>query len=309
LTAVGRIVVGVDGSESGARALRWAVAEAARRGWSLDAVHAWREPFLTASPFVVADAEADALVEAARMALDDAIAAANIDEGATGVDVGRVLARGGAAAALLDASEGADLLVVGSRGRGGFARVLLGSVSHQVVHHAACAVVVVPAPRDGEDRGGGPAGPPAGPVVVGIDGSAASAAALRWALARPAAPGGPAEPVRAVLAWSYLDQHDHGFDPSYGEADALLVLERVVGEARAAVAPPPGGVERPVQTEVVNGLPAEVLLDASDGASLIVVGARGTGGFEDLLLGSVGTHLVHHAAVPVVVVRGGAAAG
>jgi nucleotide-binding universal stress UspA family protein len=138
-----RIVVGVDGSPTAQRALRWAIELARPAHATVDVVHAW-QPAVLGGPLAPVVVEADAVGAAAQRTLDEAIA--SID--ATGVEVGRVLSCGGAAGAILDAASDADLVVVGSRGCGGFTGMLLGSVSHQVAHHAPCPVVVVP--PDGE---------------------------------------------------------------------------------------------------------------------------------------------------------------
>jgi len=137
-----RIVVGVDGSEGSQRALRWAIAEARLRHASVDAVHAWHAPYLLATPYAPAPSIDPSEFEGeARAILERAVET----EVADGVPVHRVLVCGPAAPTLLDHAKDADLLVVGSRGRGGFAGLLLGSVSQQVVAHAECPVVVIPA--------------------------------------------------------------------------------------------------------------------------------------------------------------------
>jgi nucleotide-binding universal stress UspA family protein len=135
----GRIVVGVDGSEAAATALRFAAAEAHRRGASLEVVHAWTFPYLAeASPamldFDFAQGAAELLAQVVRDTLGDE----------PGVPVEQVVVRSTPAEALTTRAEGADLVVVGSRGRGGFAGLLLGSVSQQVANHAPCPVVIVP---------------------------------------------------------------------------------------------------------------------------------------------------------------------
>jgi nucleotide-binding universal stress UspA family protein len=141
---MGRIVVGVDGSEHSRRALRWALEEADLRGASLEAVAAWSYPYLAGADAVATVAvDPRELQATTARALEEAL-----EECATPAQrdaVKRTVVEDRPARALLDAANGADLLVVGSRGRGGFAGLLLGSVSSQCVHHASCPVVVVPA--------------------------------------------------------------------------------------------------------------------------------------------------------------------
>ena len=139
----GRIVVGVDGSEGALAALRWALDEAERRGADLDVLHVWHEPYLIAAGGYAMPLAAQAdLAEAAKAVLDRTLERAD----ATGahVRVEPILIQGSAARSLLDAAKHADLLVVGARGHGGFAGLLLGSVSQQCAQHAPCPVVVVP---------------------------------------------------------------------------------------------------------------------------------------------------------------------
>ena len=137
-----KIVVGVDGSEGSQRALQWAIEEAGRRDATVEALHAW-EPGLTAGLYSGAVFTEESVQEAGERVLDDTIAAAD-PAGSTKVERRCVTAQ--PAAALIEAGKDADLVVVGSRGLGGFYRLLIGSVSSQVAHHAPCPVVVVPAP-------------------------------------------------------------------------------------------------------------------------------------------------------------------
>jgi nucleotide-binding universal stress UspA family protein len=138
-----RIVVGVDGSEASQRALQWAVDEARTRGARVEAVYAWHWPYLPTTPFApFAAPDHDGAEAAARCMLDAAVEAVDA-HGLVG-PIERVVLWQGAASALLDASRGAEMLVVGSRGRGGFVGLLLGSVSQEVSHHATCPVVIVP---------------------------------------------------------------------------------------------------------------------------------------------------------------------
>jgi len=146
-----RIVVGVDDSPGGRAALAWALEEARLRGARLEVVHAWTLPWAEGfNSEVAADAtwyrdSSMALLESLIEEAETAATAAGAG-GPAVVPVPTPLQCEGPAFGLLAQAEGADLLVVGSRGRGGFAGVLLGSVSTQCVHHAHCPVTVVPAP-------------------------------------------------------------------------------------------------------------------------------------------------------------------
>lgn len=138
-----KIVVGVDGSTGSRTALRWAHAEAQLRGARLEVVAAWQYPITTSLPAFGAMPAPEDLSSQSR----DSLIALLTEEGitATGpVDVSTLVAEGTAAQVLLDASKDAGLLVVGSRGHGGFSGLLLGSVSQQCVTHAPCPIVVVP---------------------------------------------------------------------------------------------------------------------------------------------------------------------
>ena len=138
---------------------------------------------------------------------------------------------------------------------------------------------------------------PAAPrrVVVAVDGSRASRAALRRAAEEAAAHDAN---LQVVLAWGLLEQPwGEEFDPHFDADHARRYLDDVVtGEL---------GEDRPPDTElhVVNDLPAHAVLDAADGAWLVVLGNRGLGGFRGLLLGSVSQQVVHHATCPVLIVH------
>ncbi len=136
------IVVGVDGSDESREALRWALEEARLRGATVRAVSAWRDPYVVAPGFGrPEDFEFDALRERAVEALAEVVA--DVVGTKSDVHVERVVAEGPAGSVLVQAAEDADLLVVGSRGHGGFVGLLLGSVSQQCVSHAPCPVLVV----------------------------------------------------------------------------------------------------------------------------------------------------------------------
>jgi len=138
------MVVGVDGSEGARRALRFACEEARLRGASIRAVAVWHiSPGAYSGGFAPVIPDVDAFEAAARSALADAVEA--LGDAAEGLDVEQVVLEGQAADVLVEQSDGADLLVVGSRGLGGFRGLLLGSVGQQCAQHARCPVVIVPA--------------------------------------------------------------------------------------------------------------------------------------------------------------------
>lgn len=138
-----RIVVGVDGSETSRAALQWAIEEAKRHGSSVEAVHAWHDVYIgSAYPFAAGMVDPKIYRDSGERILNAAVDAE--DESGLATPVHRVLVNDSPAHALLESAKGADLIVIGSRGRGGFTGLLLGSVSQQVVHHASCPVVVVP---------------------------------------------------------------------------------------------------------------------------------------------------------------------
>ena len=139
-------------------------------------------------------------------------------------------------------------------------------------------------------------------IIAGIDGSPSSVSALRWAVWQAGLTGAT---VDAVITWHYpVSAGGYGWGPmGTGTAfDFKENAEKVLGDAIGKVCDPSSGV--PVRALIVEGNAAQVLLDASDGADLLVVGSRGHGGFAEALLGSVSQHCVHHACCPVVVIRG-----
>jgi nucleotide-binding universal stress UspA family protein len=140
-------------------------------------------------------------------------------------------------------------------------------------------------------------------IVAGVDGSPSSASALRWAIGQAGLTGAS---VDAVIAWHYpAAAASGGYGMAAGSAgpgDFQEIAEKVVADAISA-APGSAGHVR-VRARVAEGNAARVLLDAADGAELLVVGSRGHGGFTEALLGSVSQHCVQHASCPVVVIRG-----
>ncbi len=137
----GRIVVGVDGSGHSRRALQYAVEEARRRNASIEVVHAYRLPVYWGAPEFSGPVPPPTPEEVEREANE--LVDRMIGHAPSDVQVTSVVVPGAPASTLLEIAEGADLLVVGSRGRGGFRGLLLGSTGHQVIAHAPCPVVVV----------------------------------------------------------------------------------------------------------------------------------------------------------------------
>jgi nucleotide-binding universal stress UspA family protein len=205
------------------------------------------------------------------------------------LDVSTELSEDTAAAALVAASDEAAAVVVGSRGLGGFHGLLVGSVSAQVATHARSPVVVVRSPATTTDR-----------IVVGVDGSPHSVAALGYAFEQA---DWRSSALVAVHAWSRPVSSEPGdiLPLVYDATEVQAEESRVLAEAVA------GWSERypdvPVEQRVVRGHAASVLSDESREAQLLVVGSRGHGGFTGLLLGSVSHRVLHHARCPVAVVR------
>ena len=280
------IVVGIDGSVPSKLALRWAAQEAVRRGRDLDVVHAWTMPF---SMYPSGFEDPQQVKAAAATLLDDTIA--SLGDVGVPAEVRPVLVDAEPASALLQAAVGSDLLVVGSRGHGGFLGLLLGSVSQRVVAHAPCPVAVVPPTwkSDWNRR-----------MVVGVDGSEASYRALLWAVAEA---GRRRVTLDVVNAFDYHVQvMPFGPVPTINRDDleksSQVLLEDVVGRALAEA----GARTMPVELIPSPAGAARAVLDVADGADLLVVGSRGRGTFKGLLLGSVSQQCVHHAPCPVVVV-------
>jgi nucleotide-binding universal stress UspA family protein len=199
---------------------------------------------------------------------------------------------GSATDVLIAASEGAYTLVLGSRGSGGFADLVIGSTTLHVAGHAACPVIAVPAAPYSEVAPHG--------VVVGVDGSAVSESAIAFAFEAAADFG---EPLTAVHAW-YDPAHTGvgvmmplGYDPAMAAREERLVL----AESMAGWQEKFPGVT--VEHVVALGHPVPVLVHQAAGARLLVVGSRGRSSLASLVLGSVSHGVLHHATAPVAVVH------
>ena len=287
------VVAGVDGSESARRAVRWAANEAARRGAPLHLVHVCHiVPVLHPRQVAPPMEYQNALRDQGRHWLTEAEEEARHVE--PGLAVTTDLRDGVAADLLVSESRTARLVVVGSRGLGGFGAMLLGSVSVALAAHAHCPVVVVRSATDERTAA------ESGPVLVGVDGSELSDAAVAFAFETAAARG---VPVIALHTWTDVDVFGvwaaipATVDWDYLQQQAEQKLTATMGPWRAKF--PNVDVREVVERE----RPAWALLRHGADASLIVVGSRGRGAITGLGLGSVSQTLLHHAERPVVVVR------
>lgn len=156
------IVVGIDSSEPSVEALRFAIDECRLRGAKLQAVHAWQLPFVPTSqdPFLAGGLIDIPLIDPAdlRGVAEQQLAETVASVDGHGVEVEQIVVEGHPAEALVEASAEAEMLVVGSRGHGGFAELLLGSVSHACAQHARCPVAIVRTERPFVASDGGPHG-------------------------------------------------------------------------------------------------------------------------------------------------------
>lgn len=287
----GRVVVGYDGSDTSLVAVRWAAREALLRGRGLTLVHALLPPVSSGGFGVGMPPSLDLIdqLEAAAHSEVDAMATALRGE-TPGLDVASVVSIGAPSSVLLEAAETADLVVIGSRGHGGFAGLLLGSVGSQVAAHASCPVAVI---RDAADED-------ADVIVVGIDGSPAAEAALQFAFDTASRHGWS---VHAVHAWD-VPAYDLLVVPNgpipVPLSDVADDEVRLTAEALAGFRDDYPDVD--VVENLVRAPAVMALTEASARAAMVVVGTHGHGPVVGALLGSVSHGLLHKATVPVVVV-------
>lgn len=270
------IVVGYDGSPGADQAVRWAAREARARGTTLTVCLAWTPDHLQLPA-------GSAMNEAARRHGQEILARV-LPYAEAVLGPGRVrsdLAAGSAAHVLCERSQTADMVVVGSHGHSELPGLLLGSVPWQVAGHAAGRVVVV----RGASRS--PNLPP-GTVVVGVDGSAAGQAAIVFAFEEAALRD---VPLVAVCALADTPGRFGDFRSIQEDYDHMVAIE-------AKEHP-----EVSVTHQVLPGPPRSALLAAATGAQLVVVGARGRDGLDQMALGSIAEAVLQHAACPVGVVR------
>jgi len=269
------VVVGVDGSPSSLAAARYAARLAIRRQTTLDCVLAY-QPALYAyppmggmDPGLLADDRVREDLDAMLAHIAESLREAYPEL----IEVAARQVPGGPAAALIELSRTASVTVLGSRGVGGFEQLLLGSVSSQVAAHGQGPVIVV---RPLAEEAGDP-DPDMGPILVGVDGSDESTAAVRFA----------AEEAR-LRRTSLILLHAV---PEGGTDDVLEKAAAAVADLEVAT--------RAVESAGVE----ETMIEASRQAGLTVVGCRGRGGFAGALLGSVSRALTHHGSGAIGVVH------
>lgn len=286
------IVVGVDGSEQALRAVRWGAAEAERRHLPLRLVSAFAwVPDGGVGHVGLRERYWEALLERTEIRLRNGVAVAEQEN--PGVEIDHQVMVGAPDAVLRCEARRAQLLVVGDRGLSRVEGLFAGSVAVALAAHAACPVVVV----RGVERD--PADAAVLPVVVGVDGSPTSDAAV--AFAYDAAASRQVRLVAVHTWWNLV------VDPALAplvDWDAIEADERQLLTERLA-----GWADKhpdvPVECVVARGHPTRSLLEQAGGAQLVVVGSRGRGELAGMVLGSVSNALVHRAACPVAVVRPG----
>jgi nucleotide-binding universal stress UspA family protein len=291
----GPVVVGMDGSDEAMRAASYAAWESGWRRVPLRLVFAHQPTPMWGPNLLAADTyrrEQDWVRDTLATAHKQ-LASAHPE-----VAVDSAVISASPARALIEESRRASLVVVGTRATGGLVGHLSGSVAAQVAAHAHAPVVVV---RPSSFTDPDPATFASAPVVVGLDGSVESEAALAFAVEQAVACG---TDLRAVYVWNVVEVHDIGpiIADEYANADEEAKALRLLTEATQ------GWTERypdlRITRRVIHSVdPADALAQASDGAGLLVVGSRGHGGFLGLRLGSTVDALIRHANAPVAVVR------
>jgi nucleotide-binding universal stress UspA family protein len=284
-----KIIVGVDESRGAASALRWAVEEGSLRGWPVEAALAWglldqhhAEPSAPFDRHYDAAKASEVLEGYVRAAVGDA----PVDRRVTNDLPARGLLE-------LVEVEDASLLVVGGRAVGEVRAALLGSVSYECLHRSPKPIAIVRAGMVHHRERANPR------VVVGVDGSSAALAALAWAVQDAVARRASLE---VVHAWHlpYVGTDVYGAMTALKPEVFEEAAQRILEQALAAV--DLSGLRSPVVQNLAHDGPASAVLSAAKDADLVVMGARGHGGFAGLLLGSASSQVVHHAPCPAVIV-------
>lgn len=285
-----RVIVGVDGSEGSIEALRWAAHEASRRQWPLHVMTCAQLPISIEAGMVGVGAFAgstmDTIVKDQELVNQRAVDLAR--SFGLGLLVTGETVLGAPGYALVSASHEDDLVAVGASSHSGRLADVLGSVPTVVAHRARCPVVVVHGSERRDEH--------LKCIVVGVDGSAGSDAALLWAAEQATRCGAELVLVHG-WAYPYLGSRTGVAEPrDEMRLDAMRTLEASALKAHE-VAP-----SLKCHSIITEESPAKALIDAAAEADLVVVGSRGHGGFTALLLGSVSRTVLQHSPRPVVVV-------
>lgn len=283
----GRVVVGIDGSERSAEALRWAAEYARRATTPLVVAHGWEMPIGSVRTMSYDAQVVDEAHASAQDVLDGAVR--QVHEAVPGVEVHSALVPGGPVTALLRASATARCVVVGSRGRGALAHVLLGSTSDSVAARAECPAIVVPGGAQWQE----------GPVLLATDGTKGAQPATRWAFAEAERLGAAVEVVTSVETPTVFAAEAMYVPPSIEEL-TVEVQESVERSLEAARRAHPG-----VEVRVVAAAETleQLVEDRSARAALVVTGSRGRGAAVGLLTGSASRQVIAGSRCPVAVVR------
>jgi nucleotide-binding universal stress UspA family protein len=277
-----KIVVGYDGSDDSELALSWAIRTAKGSRAAIEVVNA-----LPAPPWELAYTTEDAVTQ--RDKASKLVAAATRRVEASGIPVNTEIARAPAAEALIAAADDADMIVVGSRGHARLVELMIGSVSQHAARHARCPVVVVRPPADQRaDR-----------VVVGLDWSSESGKAVGFAFEIAAQHQAPLVAVHAFRSEGERPVGPH--NRARGIAEQTAAHERLLTEMTAAWQEKFPDVE--LTKEAIPVGARQLLRDFSTRSALLVLGARGSGAFAALRLGSVADSMLHHARCSVAIVR------
>lgn len=283
-----RVVVGVDGSPLSMAAVTRAAQVASAHGYTLHVLHAFAPDLPMLGFAQLSDGSAVVSSHAQRLVADGVARAHAVDPDLT-VTTG--IRDGYASQALVDASRAAALVVIGAMGHGVLSRTSVGAVAMQVVTHAHCPVLVV----GHETPGGSPA---KGRVVAGVDGSKPSLRALSVAFDEAVRSGGSLDVLHAWEAHSASDPTlSTSSSWSTYESNLEQIVETAIGSRRAEHP----GVE--VTYEVVKSDPVLALVERSEGAAMLVVGSRGSGGFPGLHVGSTALRLVTRVHCPLLLTR------
>jgi len=279
-----KYIIGVDGSQHSRAALDWGLIRAAQSGASVELLHVADDSFLS---------ESVAFLSEAQEASEKMLAAEReyaVEAGFTGTITGRAVV-GHPIAEVEEASKRADLVILGAHTGNKFAGSLFGTRAVKIAAVAHCPVAVVPLEKDGDPKPG---------VVVGVDGSDAARRAIAFAAEEASFRG---VPLIAVYAW--MPPLTPGLE--YLWSDELVESQRAAAEEALAIGTA-GLAERypdlEVERRILQAPPVAALLQAAEDADTIVLGSRGRGGIQRLLLGSVSHGVLQALPRTTIVTRG-----